>query len=554
MRSRSISPVRRAARASLPVLAVAVLGVAAGCTGSASPGSAPARYTLRVLASSEITGMAPILAEAAKATGVTVKLTSATTGAATREVTSGKAARQYDAVWLPTDRYLTMSPGNLPRFEDSNPVMSSPVIVGVRASVARKLGWDRPGVNVTWADIAAAVESHRFTFGMTDPASTNGGLSALAGVATAIAGDGGALHADEATQASPALREFFAGQTLKASSSADLDRQYARAQDDGDAQGGRVDGLIDYESDLVTLNDSGRLREPLDLIYPADGVVTADYPLSLLGSAAGNAAARGAYQRLVDYLLTPAVQRAIMNQTHREPVNPRVAPDSAQRHGLVFELPFPASPQVLDSLVGSYYGTLRRPGRTVYVIDISQPMAGAPLAALKSALRALTGADADPATAFQAREQITFQPFATKPYPSATFDIPPRDPQHVRDLVSDYIAAQVAGGSSAVYDALTAAYRTIMKQAAADPDRITTIVLLTAGRDTAGGSEAAFDRFYRSLPPATASVPVFPVLFGDPGAGGSAPMGRLAALTGGQAFSASHLPLATILSLIRENQ
>jgi Ca-activated chloride channel family protein len=496
--------------------------------------------------------MMPILRQAAKATGVAVELVPATTRAATTAIASGQAARQYDAAWLSTDRYLAMTPGGLPRLMDSNPIMSSPVIVGVRPSVARQLGWDRPGV--TWSDIAAAVAAHRFTFGMTDPASTNAGLSALVGVATAIAGDGGALHADEATQASPVLREFFAGQTLKASSPADLARQYVRAQDDGDAQGGPVDGLIDYESDLVTLDASGQLREPLDLIYPADGVVTADYPLSLLSSAVQNAGARAAYQRLVSYLLTPAVQRTITELTHRRPANPQVALGPGLRQGLVFELPFPASPQVLDSLIGSYYGTLRRPARTVYVIDISQPMEGAPLASLKAALGALTGATADPATAFQAREQITFQPFATAAYPPVTFDIPPRDPQHERDLVRAYIASQAAGGSSAIYDALTAAYRTIMAQAATDPDRITTIVLLTAGRVTAGSGQAAFDRFYQSLPPAIASVPVFPVLFAVPCATDTAPMDQLAALTGGQAFSASHLPLTTILALIRENQ
>ena len=259
--------------------------------------------------------MQPILRQAAKATGVTVELSPATTRAATTEIASGQAARHYDAAWLSTDRYLAMTPGGLQRLIDSNQIMSSPVIVGVRASVARRLGWNRPGV--TWSDIAAAVAAHRFTFGMTDPASTNAGLSALVGVATAIAGDGGALHADEATQASPVLREFFAGQTLNASSPAGLARQYVRAQDDGDAQGGPVDGLIDYESDLVTLNASGELREPLDLIYPADGVVTADYPLSLFSSATQKAGARAAYQRLVSYLLTPAVQRKIMELTHR---------------------------------------------------------------------------------------------------------------------------------------------------------------------------------------------------------------------------------------------
>ena len=40
--------------------------------------------------------------------------------------------------------------------------------------------------------------------------------------------------------------------------------------------------MINYESVLLSLNASGKLHEPLDLIYPSEGIVTADYPLLLL--------------------------------------------------------------------------------------------------------------------------------------------------------------------------------------------------------------------------------------------------------------------------------
>jgi Ca-activated chloride channel family protein len=561
----------RSLRVNAAALALALAGLLVGCTGApastarpstssgtitvsgATPEAGPP-YTLHVLAAPEVTDMAPILNQAAKATGVTVKLAYATTRAASAAIAGGQAASADDAAWLATNRYLAMTPGGLARLQDAHVIMSSPVIVGVDASVARRLGWDRPGV--TWSGIAAAVAAHRFSFGMADPASTNSGLSALVGVATAVAGHGGALHGAEVSEASPTLREFFAGQAVKASSPAALISDYLRAQDGGDEQGGPVDGLIDYESDLVALNASGNLRHPLTPIYPVNGVVTADYPLSLLASA--TPAARDAYQRLVSYLLKPAIQQQIMHQTHRRPAIPQVPLDSRLPQHQMFELPFPATQQVLDDLTSSYYGTLRRPGRTVYVIDISQAMAGPPLDAVKAALGALTGATADPATAFQAREQITFQPFATVAYPPVTFDIPPRDPQHERDLVNAYIAAQAAGGGSAIYDGLTAAYQAIEGEAASDPDRITTIVLLTAGRATTGSDLAAFTRFYRALPAPIASVPVFPVIFFDtPGIHGTpdtAQINQLAALTGGQVFSASHLPLATILALIRENQ
>jgi Ca-activated chloride channel family protein len=196
---------------------------------------------------------------------------------------------------------------------------------------------------------------------MTDPAVTNAGLSGLVGVATSAAGDGGALHGDQAAQAAGVLRGLHAGQDrdIHAVAPDDLASKYVFWQSREAARGARqVDGIIDYESDLLALNASGRLSEPLDLIYPSDGVVTANYPLSLFSSAAGNPGARGAYQRLVNYLLTPGAQGDIMRLTWHRPANSRVPLDSGLRHGVVFELPFPASQQVLDTLVAAYNGTL----------------------------------------------------------------------------------------------------------------------------------------------------------------------------------------------------
>jgi Ca-activated chloride channel family protein len=190
----------------------------AGCTTHGSQ-EAPAPtlsgppYTLRVLASSELTDLQPVLNQAAHATGVSVKLT-------------------------PTD----------------SQIMSSPVVVSVRASVARKLGWDH--TLVSWSDIAAAAGKHQFSFGMEDPGRSDPGLSALVGVATAAAGDGSPLKPAEIAKAAPTLRELLSGQSLREPTSADLTSAYIRSQASG-AQGGPVDGLITYESELLSLNASG---------------------------------------------------------------------------------------------------------------------------------------------------------------------------------------------------------------------------------------------------------------------------------------------------------
>jgi Ca-activated chloride channel family protein len=47
-------------------------------------------------------------------------------------------------------------------------------------------------------------------------------------------------------------------------------------------QNTRVNAFINYESWLLSLNQSGKLKEKLTLIYPFEGIATADYPLMLL--------------------------------------------------------------------------------------------------------------------------------------------------------------------------------------------------------------------------------------------------------------------------------
>jgi Ca-activated chloride channel homolog len=73
---------------------------------------------------------------------------------------------------------------------------------------------------------------------------------------------------------------------------------------------------------------------------------------------------------------------------------------------------------MVNELIHAYDDTLRRPGRTVYILDTSGSMAGPRIVGLKRALAALTGADTSLTgqfSQFQTEEQITFLPFNTAP-------------------------------------------------------------------------------------------------------------------------------------------
>ena len=240
-------------------------------------------------------------------------------------------------------------------------IMLSPVIIGVKKSVADRFGWTN-NPNVTWKDIEAKAADGSFHFAMTNPAASNSGLVALIGVASALSGSSDSI--DTGTIDTADLTAFFKGQVLTAGSSGFLADSYVRDQD-------TVDGIVNYESVLMSLDAGGQLHEPLTLIYPKEGIVTADYPFMLL-----NAAKQAAYDKVTAYLRTPDVQKRIMTDTARRPAIPGVPLDSRFPTQTLIELPFPAKLDTINTLITTYLDEVRKPASAIFVLDLSGSMAG----------------------------------------------------------------------------------------------------------------------------------------------------------------------------------
>ncbi|MFI9813335.1 VWA domain-containing protein [Saccharothrix variisporea] len=526
-------------------------GLLAACTdddpnpgqpvGPAEPG------TLRVLAGSELADMQPVLEEAAKATGVSVKFSFTGTLEGAESLASGAADGAYDAVWFSSNRYPAAIPEAAKRLGNQVKIMASPVVLGLSTSAARRLGFaDRP---VGWAEIAEKAGQKAFTYGMTDPSASNSGFSALVGVASALAGAGNAVDANQVAAVTPKLTEFFSAQALSSGSSGWLSDAFRkRAQDPGT----RIDGLINYESVLLSLNASGGLPEPLTIIHPSDGVVTADYPLTLLTGAGDDA--RGAHQRLTDHLRTPDVQRRIAETTHRRPVVPGVELGAQFTAKDLVELPFPATRDAVDALLSAYFNKIRRPSRTLYVVDTSGSMAGERIEALRASLVGLTGADSSLTGRFRGfrnREEVTIMPFNTTPQQPRTFVVPEQDPQAVLDEIKAFAGGLQAGGGTAIYDSLDRAYEVLEPLLAKDPDRFHSIVLMTDGENANGRDFSGFESGFSRVPAQVRRVPVFTVLFGE---GSSDELGRVADLTGGKVFDARATQLSDVFKEIRGYQ
>ncbi|MGO4423694.1 substrate-binding domain-containing protein, partial [Streptomyces sp. MCAF7] len=138
--------------------------------------------TLRILASSGLTDMKPVLDAAREATCVTVEATWSGTQDAVERVVSGKADGAYEAIWLSSNDYLRLRPETAKKITPETPVMTSPVALGVKADVVRRRGWHPD--QVTWARIHQAVADGKLTYGMTDPLRSNSGFSALIAIAS----------------------------------------------------------------------------------------------------------------------------------------------------------------------------------------------------------------------------------------------------------------------------------------------------------------------------------------------------------------------------------
>jgi Ca-activated chloride channel homolog len=517
---------RRRAGAWCLLLAVLTAGtLGAGAVSACTPGqrSGP---TLRVLASAELADMQPLLADLRRDTGVTLAV-DYRAGVDTGPLPG--AGRPYDLAWLSSDGYLQLRLHGSGDTVTSTPVMLSPVVIGVTPAAAATLRARAQGAPLTWADIADGTAAGTLRLAMPDPRQSGSGLAALVGVATAAAGTGGALRPEDVS--CDRLRGFFSGQTLTAPTATALTDAFVGHQDE-------VDALIGEESTLLSLNDSGKLRQKLEIVYPADGIVEAQHPLVLL-----NPAQRAAYDTVVAWLKSRPVQQRITDRTLRRPLDPQVPRDARLRGPAGTALYFPDQLAVLDKLLADYADpALRGPDQVIFVLDFSGSMRGQRIAELRATFAGLSGADRSSSGKFfrfYHGEKFTVIKFGGRILGERDFTV--NGPSDL-DALRDFIAVDEFDQSTAVWSALAQAYR---EADAAAATRSVSIVLMTDGENNAGSS---LDDFLREHPAPSGgrAVHTYAIRYGEANA---AELDRAARATGGRMVDAN---AASLLDAFKE--
>jgi Ca-activated chloride channel family protein len=522
---------------------LALLGICLGLTlagcGKEDAGGPAANSAsmLTVLAGSELKDIEPLLPKLTQATGVTLQMHYAGTLEAVEKLQAGE---ETDVAWLASNRYAMLVPAAKARIAASERTMLTPVVLGLKESKAQELGWkDNP--KVSWKDIAEAANRGKFTFGMTSPSSSNTGFSALLGLAAALSGKGDAL--EEKDIDAKRLSAFFKAQRLTAGSSGWLAEAYVKEQ-------GKVDGLINYASTLLSLNRNPELREKLVLIYPQDGIVTADYPIMLV-----NPAKRAAYDKVVAYLRGVEFQQAMTQSTLRRPVNPDVQATDVPAQPLV-ELPFPARLNVVDAILSAFDNHLRLPTDSTFVLDRSGSMEGNRIRDLKTAMLGLSGTDATISgqfARFRNRERVFLLPFSDSIGSLEIFDMGDNTKDNKATLtgLANWVNQLSARGGTAIFSATQQAYTEAAKRRRGDAARFYSIVVMTDGLNNTGLNVDQFVNWYQQLPPADQGIKIFPVLFGE---ASPAELRRLAELTGGRTFDSRKSSLQAIFKEIRGYQ
>ena len=509
-------------------------------------GGAPKREegALRILAGSEAEGFAPLLAEWSSQSGVRVELVSRGSVEIARTLEAGRSM-EFDAVWPASSLWISF--GDDQRVtRHAKSIARSPVVFGVRRSIAEGLGWTQ-GRAVSIAEIGEAVASGKMRLAMTSATQSNSGASAYFGFLHAFAGGPDVLTMEILAdpQVQEKTRAFLSGVERSSGSSNwlkdSLLENYAAS-----------DSMVNYEALILDANQvlTRRGDEPLYLIYPSDGLAIADSTLAYVDR--GDAAQEARFLELQNFLLAPETQQRIVATGWRAGLIGAEAPsggiwnrawgvDPAQ---ILSPIPFPQGAVVGEAL-RLYQSELRKPSLTIWLADVSGSMEGPPLADLKQAMAMVLDPEKASLSLLQpsARDVTYVIPFSGRPKP--VLEARGGEPADLAALLTQ-VEALEAGGGTDLYAALIEAWR-LLEAAKAEgllETHLPAIVAMTDGESTVETLNA-----FETLRRATnlgVPAPIHSIAFG---AANLSQLDALAKETVGRTFKASNSLAAALRSV-----
>lgn len=488
--------------------------------------------TLTILSGSENKGaVEQIVQEGARSLGINVQFDYKGSVDIMLELEKGKGS-QYDAVW-PADRIWLRLGDKQHAVKGDESIFRSPVIVGVKQSVARRLGWVN-GKVVTVKDFQQAVESGQLRYMQTSASQSNSGAVSYIGMLYAFAGSPDILtegHLND-PKIGAQVKKVLGGVNRSSGSSGFLKDLFLQRYDVFDA-------MVNYEAIIAETNMELQRtgREPLVAVYLSDGLALADSPLGLIDK--GDAAKNDAFHKLQQYLLSPQVQ-AKFSAIGRRTGLAMTADANALNPSLGFQTTLNVTPinmpeaEVIRKALVLYQTAFRKPSLTVYCLDFSGSMASnGGEGQLKDAMRILLEQSNAERYMIQASPgDVTI----VIPFSGASNNWPAKTVKgnNATELLGlwQWISSLNTDGGTAINQCAIRALNTIKQYNYENYS--TAVVLMTDGENTEGNSFQDLEREIAAK--SMGSVPIYSVMFGS---ASKSHLESIARLTGGKVFDGS---------------
>ncbi|UCC85730.1 MAG: substrate-binding domain-containing protein [Anaerolineales bacterium] len=348
----------------------------------------------------------------------------------------------------------------------------SPVVIAMWEDTARQMGW--PDQPIGWVDLLDRAQS--------DPdfkwshAATNSASGLLATLAEFYAGAGITRGLSEDLARSQRVVEYVGAieKTVRFYG----EGEWAVIQRVLGEGSGFLDAFVVQEQLVVYFNQQANRPGQLVAIYPAEGTLWEDHPLTLIESSALTPLQRETYRAFRQYLTSTPVQQRVLEAGYRPadlsvPIDGPSSPINAILGAIpaepqtTLQIPAPSVVQVVRDV----WWLTKRHTNVYLVVDTSGSMAGNKLAQTKEAL--LTFIDQVKGDS----ERVGLITFA-----SSVYEVEELDELGLnRSQLLSAVGRLDASGDTALLDAVDEAYSRL--QYLGDAERINAIVVMTDGRE-----------------------------------------------------------------------
>ena len=365
--------------------------------------------TFKVLSGSENQSIEPILVDYAKEQGYKIEMVYKGSVDSMLELQNNPEI--YDAIWLPNSMWIHMGDThNVVKHDKS--IFTSPVVFGIKQSIAEELGFTKNDVMVE--DLLQAVQQQKLNFMMTSATQSNSGASAYIGFLYALLGNPETMTKEDLQnpQLKEDIQKLFSGINRSSGSSGWLKDLYLK---------GNYDAMVNYEAVIIETNQEliQQGKEPLYVVYPKNGLTISDNTLGFINN--GDAEKEEFFTSMQDFLLSEDTQNQIADLGRRtgfggvvKNADPNIFNPKwgIQTESPIVPIKFPTEDVIQEALT-LYQTSFKKPSFTVFALDFSGSMAGEGEEELKEALSTLLDQNKAKQYLLQASEedQVVVIPF-----------------------------------------------------------------------------------------------------------------------------------------------